>query len=290
MKCHPVDDRAISSAMSKRSVEPVARVVPPKFTLNTLPFIEKAGRQKKVEWLEKRREEHLENVVEPLQAIARYLKAKLAPIANGYHFPQRGLGRLKRSANSAAQYGSPLRDYISYSARRPAASRFDHNPSIFLLVYPGDEEGDEVLLAGGLYMPSSRQLKSIRQAIANDYGPFKRLFASSAFKSRFPDGFSDERKSKRPPRGFDPNHVQIELLKHQGYFVWRSYKRKEYTSASFGDLLVKDSRQILKLNSLLEQAIEGRWVSETKKDRKLGPVLGDVLDRIEIRSRHEMDF
>jgi uncharacterized protein (TIGR02453 family) len=260
------------------------------FTKKTLPFIVKASRQKRGDWLERNREEYLSEIVAPLQAIARHLKKELGRAAVGYHFPQRGIGRLKRSADSATRYGAAFRDYISYSARRPSASRFDHNPSIFLLVYPEDDAGDEVLLAGGLYLPSSRQLKSIRQAIAADAKPFERLFKSAAFSARFPGGFSDERKSKRPPRGFDPNHPKIEWLKHQGYFVWRSYKKSEYVSAKFGDLLVRDALQILRLNALLEQAIAGRWVSEEKPREKPARIL-EKLESIDAPiAPRPMDF
>jgi len=260
------------------------------FTKKTLPFIVKASRQKRGDWLERNRPEYLSEVVGPLQAIARHLKKELGRAAVGYHFPQRGLGRLKRSADSAARYGAAFRDYLSYTARRPSASRFDHNPSIFLMVYPEDGEGDEVLLAGGLYLPSSRQLKSIRQAIAADAKPFERLFKSAAFSARFPGGFSAERKSKRPPRGFDPNHPKIEWLKHQGYFVWRSYRKREYLSAEFGDLLVRDALQILRLNSLLDQAIAGRWVSEESPRTKPARIL-ESLESIEVTTGpRPMDF
>ncbi len=282
--------RIVKSA-SKKTSPPTPTKVAPGFTPRTLPFIERAGRAKKNDWLEKNRPEYLAEVVEPLQAIARHLKKELAQSANGYHFPQKGLGRLKRTASSAAQYGSPFRDYLSYSARRPSGSRFDHNPSIFLLVYPADEEGDEVLLAGGLYMPSSRQLKSIRQAIATDAKPFERLFKSKDFSARFPDGFCEERKSKRPPRGFDPNHPKIEWLKHQGYFVWRSYKKREYASPKFGALLVKDARQILRLNALLDQAIAGRWVTDEKPAKRTPVRILDRLDEIDAPvTPRTMDF
>jgi hypothetical protein len=63
----------------------------------------------------------------------------------------------------------------------------------------------------------------------------------------------------RPLRGFDPNHSHIEWLKRQGFFVWRSYPKKIYTSAKFAEIAAKDARQILRLNELLDQAVAGRW-------------------------------
>lgn len=101
-------------------------------------------------------------------------------------------------------------------------------------------------------------MRSIREAIAKDASAFDELFADKDFARCFPDGFSDERSATRPPRGFDPAHPRMKWLKLQAFFVWKSYSRKEFKSAAFADLVVRDWRQILRLNRLLEQAIAGR--------------------------------
>lgn len=261
----------------------------PRFTSDTLSFIQKATRQKRPDWLDRNREDYEKHLLLPLQHFAQHLKKSLAPIAVGYHFPQRGLGRLKRSAHRAEEYGALFKDYVSYTARRPSESRFDHNPSLFFMIDPNDDEGDEVLVAGGLYHPSSRQLRAIREAIADDASAFDKLFATQAFAARFPGGFSDERKATRPPRGFDPNHPRIDWLKLQGFFVWRSYKKKEYTSKDFPDLVAKDMTQILKLNELLELALQGRLPKAAPAKKRQGPGLLTILDEIEA-PRRKMDF
>jgi uncharacterized protein (DUF2461 family) len=143
-------------------------------------------------------------------------------------------------------------------------------------------------------MPSSKQLRAIREAIANDASAFDALFASKEFKSVFPGGFSDEKKATRPPRGFDPNHPRIEWLKLQAYFVWRGYSRKEWTSKTFPDLVARDCKQILRLNTLLEKAINKRLpTAPAKAARKAGKesssALLDRLDGIQA-PRREMDF
>jgi uncharacterized protein (TIGR02453 family) len=243
----------------------------PRFSKNTLPFIEKASRQKRPDWLVRNREDYENCLLEPLQGLARQLKATLTPLAPGYHFPQKGIGRLKRSANRALESGSLFKDWVSYSASRPAESRFERNPNLFFLLQPGDEDGDEILLAGGLYMPSSRQTRSIREAIANDATAFSRLFATQAFASRFKGGFSDERISSRVPRGFDPLHPKMDWIRLQAFFVWRSYTQREFTSSGFAKLIAGDCAQILRLNALLEQATQGRWTkSPTQEAQSAG--------------------
>ncbi len=261
----------------------------PKFSKKTLEFIQKASRQKRPDWLERHREEYESLVVAPLQHLARELKVRLATHAPGYHFPQKGLGRLKRSANRAEEYGAPFKDWLSYSAARPRTSRFDHNPNLFFMIYPEDGEGDEVLIAGGLYMPSSRQLRAIRETLARDASAFDELFATKAFRQVFPGGFSTDRKATRPPRGFDPKHPRIEWLKLQAYFVWRSFKPREYASPDFPALVAHHFEQVLKLNRLLEQALEGRLpVRESPKARR-PKSLESRLAEVEAPTR-AMDF
>lgn len=228
----------------------------PRFSRETLQFLLKAGRQKKADWLDCSQEQYRELLLAPLLRLAKHLQKEVLPQATGYHFPGRGIGRIKRPANRVAdQGGSLFKNWISYSASRPAESRFEKNPSLLFLLQPEDQE-DSVLVAGGLYMPTSRQLKAIRSAIANDATPFTKLFQSKAFKERFPGGFSLERVSTRVPRGFNPNHPKLEWLKLQGYYVWRSYPVSRFATHDFFDEVALDWLQALRLNQLLMEAIQ----------------------------------
>jgi len=239
----------------------------PKFSVNTIKFLEKAARQKRETWLETNRAEYEKLLLLPLQYMAKHLKAELGPLAPDYNFPQKGIGRLKRSANRAAEYGSLYKNWISYSAARPRTSRFEHNPNLFFLINTEDPK-DTVLVAGGLYMPSSRQLRTLREIVAHDASAFDALFATKEFARVFPGGFSDEKISTRPPRGFDTTHPRMNWLKLQAFFVWRSYTRKEFASQEFASLVARDWKQVLRLNRLIEQALTGKLVVTTKPKKE----------------------
>lgn len=263
----------------------------PKFSKDTLDFIRKAGRQKNPLWLDRNRDAYENHVQHPLQNLARVLKSELGSSAPHYHFPQKGIARLKRSAARAEDHGSHYRDWLTYSAAAPRTSRFDHNPNLFFLVYPDDPDGDSVLVAGGLYMPSSRQLRTLREAIAEDATPFDRLFASAPFAKAFPDGFSDERISSRPPRGFDPAHPRLDWLKLQAYFVWKPYRLRDFYSPSFAQKVAADFAQVVRLNDLLEKALQGRWIKHAPKEtvaRGLATRLEELQDLQ--APRRKMDF
>jgi uncharacterized protein (TIGR02453 family) len=259
----------------------------PRFSKSSLEFIKKASSQKRADWLDKNREEYETLILLPLQNLARYLKTELETLAPGYHFPQKGIGRLKRPANKTAAGGTLFKNWISYSASLPSGSRFEHNPLLFFMMNPEDEEGDTVLVAAGLYMPSSRQLRAVREAIAEDAAPLDRLFATKAFQASFPDGFSDERTSSRVPRGFDPTHPRVQWLKFQSFFVWRSYSLRDFSSAGFAETVAKDWKQGLRLNQLLDQAIQGKWKKDISQTQS--SPLSSRLENLDPISR-KLDF
>ena len=261
----------------------------PTFSVKTLEFLKKASRQKREDWLEKQRDEYESAVLNPLQYLARQLKSELNRLVPDYNFPQKSIGRLKRPAHRAAEYGSLYKNWVSYSAARPRTSRFEHNPNLFFLINTEDPK-DPVLLAGGLYMPSSRQLRKLRETIAEDATAFERLFATKEFSRSFADGFSDEKTATRPPRGFDPDHPKMKWLKLQAFFVWKPYTRREFASRDFFDLVTRDCRQILRLNALLDKALDGRLPVEAPKVKV--PKSSDLLARLENIKHVErkMDF
>ncbi len=244
------------------------RVAAPRFSSHTLDFLRKASRQKLADWLDRNRDGFEAHVRGPLQHLAGELARELRSNAPGYHFPLKGLGRIKRSEIKAREYGSHYKSYASFTITKPSKSRFDHNPSVFFMINSEDGEGDELLLAGGLYLPSSRQLKTLRERIAENAAPFEQLFRSAAFARSFPEGFSDERTATRPPRGFDQAHPKMRWLKLQGFFVWRSYRKREYSAADFPKLVARDARQILRLNELLDRALTGRWPEKTARNAR----------------------
>ena len=212
---------------------------PALFTRETIPFLEKAGRQRHPEWLERNRETYERVLQKPLAHLAQVLKTEIGPLAPDYHFPLKGIGRLKRGAARAARGGSLFKDWMTYQASRPRTSRFEHNPNLFFLINPEDSD-DPVLVAGGLYLPSSKQVRLIREAIARDATPFEQLFRSASFSRHFKGGFSDERISSRIPRGYDAAHPKMDWIRLQAFFVWRPYGLKEFYAPDFAQKVAGD--------------------------------------------------
>jgi uncharacterized protein (TIGR02453 family) len=263
----------------------------PTFSKATFQFLIKASRQKNPNWLKNHQEEYEEVLGAPLKNLAENLKAELQALAPSYHFPLKGIGRLKRPINRVEKGDGLYKDWITYTAARPRESRFEHNPNLFFLIQPTDKE-DPVLVAGGLYMPSSRQLRALREAIAVDATPFDQLFKTPEFKRCFREGFSKEKSSTRPPRGFDPMHPRMDWLKLQAFFVWKPYSLREFSSKNFPALVAQDWKQMIRLNTLLEKAIQGNWAKSPTLIQSKTKSKGSILDRLEEleSSRPALDF
>ncbi len=226
------------------------------FSKKTLDFLSQAGRQKDQEWLTKHQKDYLKWVKEPFTELACELKNRLALKAHGYHFPTKGIGRIKRPSHKIGK-GEPVnKNYLSLSIAKPSVLRFEQHPHLFFGMFPNGPEFNGIIVAGGLYFPSSRQLRAIREAMANDATPFKMLLKNKAFKSRFKNGFDESEKQKKVPRGFDPESQDKELIKLKRFIVIKEIPIKLFSSKTFVDEVELDFVQALRLNVLLEKAIK----------------------------------
>ncbi len=228
-----------------------------KFSKKTLDFLVKAGKQKNPKWLEKNMQEYEAVLRGPFIDLAEQVKAALQPIARDYHFPSKGLARIKRPDFKVAGGQTQYKDWISMIATRPSKSRFESNPHLFFGLFPNEDH--KVLIAGGLWQPTSQQTRLIREAINKDAEPFHELFSDRQFNSCFKAGFYMEDVSTRTPRGFSESHKDIALIKLKKFVVYKVISMKDFSSAKFGDAVVKDLRQALRLNELLDQALKMQW-------------------------------
>ena len=228
-----------------------------RFTKNTLPFLREAGSQTENKWLHDHESEYEQHLRGPFTALVEQLKDTLRTSAGDYLFPSRNLAKIKKMAHRVAS-GEPVnKDWVSVSASRPQISRFERYPHLFFGILPDQPEWQGIFITGGLFMPTSAQIKKVRLGIAKNSEPFHQLFSDAGFKMKFPDGFSKRQMGVRVPLGFDATHPDIEWLKQKSFMVERNVTIAEFTSTAFFDSVAVDFVQLLKLNRLLEDILEG---------------------------------
>lgn len=125
-----------------------------KFSSRTLPFLTEAGQQTNPNWLEENQAAYEAHVRRPFIDLAERLKTELQPSVPDYHFPVKGIGRIKKAANKVVSGGPCCKDWLSISISKPSESRFERNPHLFFGILPNIPPYMGVVVAGGLFMPS----------------------------------------------------------------------------------------------------------------------------------------
>lgn len=101
------------------------------------------------------------------------------------------------------------------------------NAGYYLHLQPGDES----FIGGGLYMPPGEHLKKIRQEIDYNAPELLKVVSDKTFKKYF--GAVQGEKLARAPKGYQPDHPNIEFLKLKSYVVLHKLSDEEIKS---GDL------------------------------------------------------
>jgi uncharacterized protein (TIGR02453 family) len=110
---------------------------------------------------------------------------------------------------------------------RHTAGKSAHTPGFYLHLQPG-----ESFVGVGLWRPDSPTLKLIRNALVEDPGLWKKAVGGKKFRTDFK--VSGE-SLKRPPKGFDPDHPLIDVLKMKDFTAFAPLTQKQVTAPGFVD-------------------------------------------------------
>ena len=92
-------------------------------------------------------------------------------------------------------------------------------------------EPGNTFIAGGFWGPSSEDLKKIRDDIAFDPTPLRKILKSKSFISHF--GTLEGEQLKTTPKGFDADHEGIDLLRYKQFLLIKRFTDKEALSDTF---------------------------------------------------------
>ena len=86
-------------------------------------------------------------------------------------------------------------------------------------------------VGGGFWAPNPADLKRIRDEIAADDQPLRKIIADPTFVKTF--GTLQGDAVKTAPKGFAKDHPAIDLLRHKQFLISRSFSDSEVTSPNF---------------------------------------------------------
>ncbi|MEM6331259.1 MAG: DUF2461 domain-containing protein [Planctomycetota bacterium] len=183
------------------------------FPLGMLHFFEELARHNNKKWFDTNKQRYETLVREPA---LQFIAAMAGPLNKvSPHFvaaPKKVGGSLMRVHRDVrfSRDKTPYKTNLGIQFRHEAGKDV-HCPGFYLHV-----DTEQVFLGAGVWHPESAALAAIREAIDEDPAAWKRAKSGKAFRTAFRLGGDS---LKRAPRGYDPEHPQIDDLKRKDHIA-----------------------------------------------------------------------
>ena len=144
----------------------------------------------------------------------------------GHHTAKECIFRIYRDvrfSKDKSPYKTHFGAHITSAAKK---SEIHSRAGYYIHIGPG-----ESMLAGGAYLPQGDWLKAIRQEISYNADDLKKILNEEKFKTYFTE--MEGEKLKRAPKGYEPDHPEIELLKYKSFLATNKVSDKEVISNDF---------------------------------------------------------
>ena len=92
-------------------------------------------------------------------------------------------------------------------------------------------EPGNTMVGGGFWGPNKDDLLRIREDIALDDAPLRKILNSKSFKDTF--GKLEGEQLKTAPKGFDKEHPAVDLLRYKQFIIAKKFTDKEALSPDF---------------------------------------------------------
>lgn len=199
------------------------------FTPGTFQFIRDLRANNDREWFKANKARYEAEVKAPALRFVVDFGARLHQISP--HFlsdPRPSGGSLFRIYRDIrfSKNKDPYKDHVGLYFRHEAGNDA-HTPGFYLHLEP-----QKSFVGLGLWRPDNPTLKMIRDALVADPS----LWDKAVGQKRFQEHFQVTGASlKRPPKGFDPQHPLIDVLKMKDFTAMASLTQKQITIPGFVD-------------------------------------------------------
>src|SRR5262245_10569949 len=219
----------------------------PGFSPEALKFFVQLKRHNNRPWFLKNKETYEREIKGPTVSLVLAINAELRALAPEFITePKRSIYRIYRDVRFSADK-SP---YKTHTAALFAPRGFSKHACAGLYFHFAP---DELLLAGGVYMPGPKELLAIRNHIGAHPVAFRRILTHRQIASL--GGLQGE-QLVRLPKGFAPDHPAADLLRYKQFLVWMTHPPERALSKDLLHLLVETFGSMLPLIRFLNTPLK----------------------------------
>lgn len=194
---------------------------------HNLSFLEKLEKNNNRDWFQANKAEYEKNHKELIEfaddLLQKLNKHDVIETESG----KKSLFRIYRDVRFSKDK-SPYKTHWSGGFRRATALR---RGGYYFHVQPGGRS----MVGGGFWAPNKEDLQRIREEIATDASELREIITNKTFVDTF--GGLEGDQLKRAPKGFDPDHPDIDLLRYKQFVFSRNFTDKEVIAPDFADTL-----------------------------------------------------
>jgi uncharacterized protein (TIGR02453 family) len=217
-------------------------------TSETYDFLRELKENNNREWFDSNRKRY-EKIRENLVQVTEILIHEISQIDRSVAglVPKDCLFRINRDirfSNDKSPYKTNMGVFIAPGGKNSI------NAGYYMHIEPGGS-----FIGGGIYMPPSPVLKTIREEILNNYEEFTEIISHKDFTSNFSTFWGEKLKTK--PKGFPDDFEGIEYLRLKNYTVLKEMNDKQMISSTLIDTIKKVFGALYPLNRFINNAIAG---------------------------------
>ncbi|MGB0929225.1 MAG: DUF2461 domain-containing protein [Chitinophagales bacterium] len=213
---------------------------------DTLQFLRDLKENNNREWFHDHKKTYnaaKENVIDFVQTIITEIQKFDKSIVN--LTPKQCLFRINRDIRFSKDK-SPYK--TNFGAGISAGGRKSMSAGYYLHIEP-----DNHFAGGGMWHPSSPNLKKIRQEIDYNTEDFEKIVANPKFVAFFGELQGDQLKTA--PKGYPKDHPAIQYLRYKDFVAVRKLKDTQATSSDFAAIVAETMQTMKPLKDFLNEAI-----------------------------------
>jgi uncharacterized protein (TIGR02453 family) len=206
----------------------------PVITKESFQFLQQLALNNNKPWFEKNRARYEKARAEWIAVVAKVVEGIIKIETIPEKEPAKYVHRIYRDIRFSKDK-TPYKKFFSAIIDRGPE---DRKCPLYLQFQPGRS-----MIGGGIWDPSAETLRKIRQEIDYNAIGLKKIIHSKEFLKYF--GKISGTKLSRPPKGFEADHPNIELLKFKQLFIQRDFDDELVLSKQLVPEIIKSYKAAL---------------------------------------------